>query len=178
MGSKKKKKGRNKPTEAPSPLTQEDTDAIGYLGLQQLEQMDDFDGIEAWKTRFRISYGSPTSSVKLRAQEIGRILMEESKRGPGRPPKDSNRQKIHPDAYKVADAVRNYIVYHPGAMVKTGERFRYSDDFRKFTLGLLAPDGLAGNMTVEEAAVATGIPYNTIISWISSQKEQEKHGDE
>jgi len=171
MGRKKEKKRKPREDTKTDPLTPAEVGAITYLAGRYIEELNPGEE-DPWKQLFRIH--PVTAEMKEIAQQLEQRLIEESKRGPGRPRKVSAAGRRHPDSLAVATAVRDYNVRHPGAMVKTGKRFRYSDDFRAFAVSLLAKGGLAQNMTLEEAALAIGMPFNTLAEWSSQGVVEEE----
>ena len=62
-------------------------------------------------------------------------------------------------------AVRNYIVANPGSACGPGERCVYSDDFRRFVVGLVAPGRPGEGMSTAHLASATGVPLGTLKDW-------------
>lgn len=81
----------------------------------------------------------------------------------GRPPEPT------PEVGKVSTvlvAVRDYLMRHPGSACHTGERQIYSDGFRRFVVGLMAPGQPGAGLTVMEMAEMTGVPYGTLKDWL------------
>ena len=77
--------------------------------------------------------------------------------------------EAQPDTIMVVlAAVRDFLLKHPGAAAERGSRHRYSDTFRRFVLGLLAPGGRAAGLTVEQAAEAIGVPLGSLKGWLRS----------
>ncbi len=69
-------------------------------------------------------------------------------------------------AFELCAAVRDFIMSHSGCMRVKGERRTYSDVFRRFVVGLFAPQAPACTLTIEQAASATGIPTGTLKDWL------------
>jgi transposase InsO family protein len=90
--------------------------------------------------------------------------------GPGRPHKAAGAEPAEwwRTRAAVSDALRDWVYDHPGAVCRVDERMRYTDAFRAFVLDLVAPGGLAGDLTHEQAAAALGIPKTTFLGWLSS----------
>ena len=83
--------------------------------------------------------------------------------------------EAQPDTIMVVlAAVRDFLLKHPGAAAERGSRHRYSDTFRRFVLGLLAPGGRAAGLTVEQAAESTGVPVGSPQGWL--RRPQPGHG--
>lgn len=83
------------------------------------------------------------------------------------PPGRSAIAAPEPDrALAVAKAVRDFVMLHPGVVCARGARCIYGEPFRRFVLGLFAPDGVARGMTVEQAADAIGVPMGTLKDWL------------
>jgi len=176
MGRKKKRRRRPKPPS--EPLTDAESGAIIYLANKYLSELEG-EALEPWKQTFRLH--SATPEMKRTAVELERNLADASRRGPGRPPKPPREGRYIPNSLEVVLAVRDFIIQHPGAMVQTGERLRYSDEFKVFAVSLLAEDGLAQDMTVEEAASFMGMPYHTLAQWCSGatlRTRKQEHPDE
>ena len=115
--------------------------------------------------------GLPTEDADDAAREMERRLVE-AQRGPGRPRKSAEEAVLHPLTQKVALAVMEYLMRHPGAAYKKWERHHYSDDFKAFVLDtLMADDELCSTMTVRQAAHATRIPLNTLNAWLTARKK-------
>jgi len=76
------------------------------------------------------------------------------------PPEPTNE-----DAFSVVCKVRDFLLANPGAAL-SGKRGFYSARFRLFVLDLVGPGGEASHMTSEQAAVAIGIPEDTLLSWL------------
>lgn len=66
----------------------------------------------------------------------------------------------------VLRAVRDFLMEHPGAVAGRGARRSYSDDFRRFVVGLATPDAIAQSLTVEQLADAAGISVGTLKDWL------------
>ena len=169
MGRKKirkRKKGEKSQSEpvADEPLTDVESEAIVYLANQYISEIE-AERLEPWKQTYRFE---PVSlEVKQTAMDLEKNLIEASKRRPGRPAKAERPSKYIPNSLEVVGAVRDFLASHPGAMVKSGERYRYTDEFKLFAVSLLEEGGLAEHMTAEYAASLIGVPYNTFAQWRS-----------
>jgi len=71
-------------------------------------------------------------------------------------------------ALELCAAVRDYVMLHGGCVRVGAEHCSYSDGFRRFVLGLFAPQALAHSLTVEQAANAIGVPVGTLKDWLRS----------
>ncbi len=82
---------------------------------------------------------------------------------PGRP------HTVAPDrdtVLEVSRCLQSYLMRNPGAAHLCGDRFYYTDGFRKFVLGLQGPGGLARELSLAELAEATQIPLGTLRGWL------------
>lgn len=79
---------------------------------------------------------------------------------PASPPLDENTIE------EVLMAVRDYLFGHPGAICGTGERRTYSDDFRRFVVGLADPGQPAEGKSTAALAFASGVPLGTLREWL------------
>ncbi|MBM4352920.1 MAG: hypothetical protein FJ109_03845 [Deltaproteobacteria bacterium] len=89
--------------------------------------------------------------------------------GPGRP---RQAAPVEPTGLwgtrlALAEAIREWLYEHPGAVSRHNGRMTYSDDFRAFVVDLAAPGGLAADLTHEQQAEAFGIPKTTLLGWWS-----------
>jgi len=115
--------------------------------------------------------GLPTEWADEAADEMERLLVE-SQRGPGRPRKSAEELTRHPNSQEVSLAVLHFLARNPGAFHKRKERCYYNDDFKLFVLDtLLAPDGLAADMTVRQAAHAIRMPAHTLTAWLAARRK-------
>jgi hypothetical protein len=69
-------------------------------------------------------------------------------------------------AVAVLQAVRDFLMEHPGAVAGRGARRRYSDELRRFVVGLTGPGAVAASLTVEQLADAAGVPPGTLKEWL------------
>jgi len=94
-------------------------------------------------------------------------LLVTLQRKPGRPPKEALAP--HGESMlEVAVAVRSFLARHPGSMVVGERRNTYTAAFIRFVLTLLNSDGVGQSLTLEQAEEATGVPLNTLKSWLTS----------
>jgi transposase InsO family protein len=82
---------------------------------------------------------------------------------PGRP---AQPQPEHDMGAGVLKAVRDFLMHHPGTVRVRGSHRSYSDSFRRFVVGLFAPQAPASTLTVEQAADAVGVPLGTLKDWL------------
>ncbi|MGH9071785.1 MAG: hypothetical protein ACRDX8_11615, partial [Acidimicrobiales bacterium] len=82
---------------------------------------------------------------------------------PATPPPAKNAASL-----AVAVAVRDYVQAHPGAACGGGVRATYTDAFRRFVVGLTAPNEAGEEMSVVDLAFATGVLPGTLKDWLSS----------
>jgi transposase InsO family protein len=87
-------------------------------------------------------------------------------RGPGRPRKEETDSSTDEPQRAVSQAVKCYLLDHPGTTYLGRKRRVYTDAFRRFVLDLVGPGGLAEAMPVAEAAEAIGIPVHTLNGWL------------
>jgi hypothetical protein len=66
----------------------------------------------------------------------------------------------------VLQAVRDFLMEHPGAVTGHGARRSYSDGFRRLVTGLMAPRAVACSLTVEQFADAAGVAVGTLKDWL------------
>ena len=66
----------------------------------------------------------------------------------------------------VTRVVRDFLMLHPGVVRSRGEHSTYDEAFRRFVIGLFAPDGAAHDMSVEQTADAVGVPLGTLKDWL------------
>ena len=71
-------------------------------------------------------------------------------------------------ALQLCAAVRDFVMLHGGCVRVRGQHCTYSDDFRRFVVGLFAPQAPACTLTVEQAADAIGVPLGTLKDWLRS----------
>lgn len=91
---------------------------------------------------------------------------------PGRPtspPADPNVEGA------VLHAVCDYLMAHPGAAYGTGERRTYTDDFRRFVVGLTAPGQPGEGGSGAELAHAAGVPLGTLKDWLRLPASPRPH---
>jgi hypothetical protein len=82
---------------------------------------------------------------------------------PGRPATPAPDQD---SSAMVVKAVRDFLILHPGTVHVRGKHRSYSDTFRRFVVGLFAPQAPASALTVEQAADAIGVPLGTLKDWL------------
>ena len=95
-------------------------------------------------------------------------------RPPGPPPSSTPSDTVS----AILVAVRNFLMEHPGAVAERGSRNRYSETFRRFVLGLIAPNGLAVGLTVEQTAEAVGIPLGSLKDWLRGRQLDDEIGND
>jgi hypothetical protein len=66
-------------------------------------------------------------------------------------------------------AVRNWLYDHPGGAYRVHERMHYTDAFRAFVIGLLAPRGVGHSVSRQTAADIIGISKHTLDHWLSAR---------
>ncbi len=69
-------------------------------------------------------------------------------------------------AMAVCQAVRDYLLTHPGAARAGDARSRYGDAFRRFILDLGGPGGIGHALPREQFADAVGVPVGTLDGWL------------
>jgi hypothetical protein len=69
-------------------------------------------------------------------------------------------------AMAVCQAVRDYLLTHPGAARAGDARSRYGDAFRRFVLDLGGPGGIGHALPREQFADAVGVPVGTLDGWL------------
>lgn len=86
----------------------------------------------------------------------------------GRPPSASALPIDPADAATVTvlRVVRDFLMAHPGAVAGSGPRRRYSDEFRRLVVGLVAPGAVAESLTIDQLADATGVSLGTLKDWL------------
>lgn len=82
-------------------------------------------------------------------------------RKPGRPAKTAPTPSS--DGGELCQAVRDYVMRHPGCVDRGAERQRYAAGFRRFVLGLRANRPA---MELELFVSAVGIPLGTLKDWL------------
>ena len=82
---------------------------------------------------------------------------------PGRPATPAPDQD---SSAAVVKAVRDFLILHPGTVRVRGKHRTYTDPFRRFVVGLFAPEAPACALTVEQAADAIGVPVGTLKDWL------------
>jgi hypothetical protein len=83
-------------------------------------------------------------------------------RTPGRPAKEQPAP-LTDVAAEVTRAVLTYVMAHPGCVDRGARRQQYSDDFRRFVVGLRATHGA---LDLEVFAEASGVPLGTLKDWL------------
>ena len=73
---------------------------------------------------------------------------------------------------QLASAVLEFLIAHPGAMIAGSERNRYSDGFRRFIVGLLAPAEPGFELSLPVVAEVTHIPLETLRDWMSGSRRR------
>lgn len=92
------------------------------------------------------------------AQVLSTIHQPPGRPAPPQPDRDSSGI--------VVKAVRDFLMHHPGAVRVRGKHRSYSDSFRRFVVGLFAPQAPASTLTLEQAADAIGVPLGTLKDWL------------
>ena len=108
---------------------------------------------------------------RSRAYELAHAteeLLPSVQRPAGRPNKEAAEP---PDdvAFVVACRVRDFLLDHPGA-AHGGVRHWYGEAFKLFVFDLLAPGGDAHGMSIQDAAIATGVPEETLRDWLRNPR--------
>lgn len=67
----------------------------------------------------------------------------------------------------------DYVTTNPGSISVNGGRRCYSERFRCFVIELVAPEGLAVGMSVENLARITGVPLGTLKDWLYTKTERK-----
>lgn len=130
----------------------------------------------------RLSFPTPSKSEVIRLLGVSRsrayeladqlaTLASTMTRPRGRPT-DPEVEPSSDVMFQVAASVRDYLAQHPGAMT-TGQRNSYTVAFRHFVLDLLESDGLAHELGREQAAIATGVPVDTLKDWLGLPRPQD-----
>lgn len=101
---------------------------------------------------------SQAYAMLARLRETAAALAVPAGRPPSEPSDDASAAVLR--------AVRDFLMEHPGAVAGRGSRRRYSDDFRRFVVGLAAPGAVAEALTVEQLAEAAGVPPGTLKEWL------------
>jgi len=91
-------------------------------------------------------------------EDVGTLL-----RSPGRPASQPLEQSTR---QRIADAVIVYLLDHPGAAYRREERRIYSDDFRRFIVGLTAPGQPGEGLSAAVLASACRLPTGTVKAWL------------
>lgn len=92
----------------------------------------------------------------------------EARPGPGRPQKEASLStQTELQSLLVVEAMRDFLMTHPGAACPGAKRMVYSDDFRSYVLDLAATNTDAQRLTQEQLAKACGIPLHTLVSWLA-----------
>lgn len=81
---------------------------------------------------------------------------------PGRPPKPRAQTPADVIA-KLCGEVMRFLVDHPGAVTRQGERQHYADDFRRFALSLCERHA---DVDVEQIGHAIDVPPTTLREWM------------
>lgn len=85
---------------------------------------------------------------------------------PGRPPSPPSRPEAE---VAVLKAVLTFTYSNAGAVVDGGERRTYSDDFRRFVVGLTGPGQVGEGMAMDDLAKACCLPMGTVKGWMRPQ---------
>jgi transposase InsO family protein len=89
---------------------------------------------------------------------------------PGRPAAEPTAPTAYTD---VVVAVRNFLLQNPGSACYIGERYTYSDEYRRFIVGLVSPGNAGEGMSLEELSKASSVPLGTIKDWLSRKTRFE-----
>ena len=85
---------------------------------------------------------------------------------PGRPASQPTDHCSQCSTIEVVQAVQHYIMAHPGSACNTGKRCFYSDGFRRFVVGLVAPGQPGEGVSESQLAHLTGVPQGTLHDWL------------
>lgn len=110
-----------------------------------------------------LTQASRSQSYEMRSRLTQ--LLPQMHQPPGRPAAPEPCQDA---AATIVKAVRDFLMQHPGSVSVRGNRRSYSDCFRRFAVGLFAPDAPARAMAIEQAADAIGVPLGTLKDWLRS----------
>ena len=56
---------------------------------------------------------------------------------------------------------------HPGAASFENDRYGYTDNFRRFIVGLVEPGEVGEGLSVAQLAEASSVPLGTLKSWFA-----------
>jgi transposase InsO family protein len=73
----------------------------------------------------------------------------------------------------VSRHIQGYLLRHPGSAQVSQERFHYTDNFRRFIVGLVGPGQPGEGLSVAQLAEASSIPHGTLKSWFSQPSVAE-----
>ena len=96
---------------------------------------------------------------------------------PGRPASEPAATSVVND---IVVAAYRFLLRHPGSAYFTEERHTYSDDYRRFIVGLVNPGQPAENMSIEALSKASEVPLGTLKEWLTlihPRKSQESSPD-
>lgn len=108
-----------------------------------------------------------TGASRSRAYELCAALLAllpSLARPRGRPAQPSERPSPPPDAVDITSAILTYVLQHPGCARMQGDRQGYSDDFRRFAVGLRTSNP---DIALEDFARRSLIPLGTLKSWLA-----------
>ena len=72
----------------------------------------------------------------------------------------------------VMDAVFNFVVAHPGAVQGPPESRTYSDEYRRFVVGLIEPGGPGEGLSTARLASLSVVPLATLEEWLRASTDQ------
>ncbi len=81
---------------------------------------------------------------------------------PGRPPASP---PLRDSVLRVSQAIQDYLLQNPGSAHLCGERFCYSDKFRRFILALVEPGQPGEGLSMAQLAEASRVPLGTLKGW-------------
>ena len=105
-----------------------------------------------------------------------RELLPTVVRSPGRPSSrlaEPCEQCEQCPMMKIPVAIRDYLMAHPGSVDGKGERRTYSDDFRRFVVGLTGPGQIAEGMSDHGLADLVGVSRTTLYDWMHPKSKEE-----
>ena len=148
---------------------------VAGLLLLLREFLPDWDGLPKTSPEIlKLAGAGQTQPYAMR--ERLRELLPTVVRSPGRPssrPAEPYEQCDQCPMMKIPVAIRDYVMAHPGSVDGKGERRTYSDDFRRFVVGLTGPGQIAEGMSDRGLADLVGVPLTTLYDWMHPQAKDE-----